>query len=146
MEKLFIPYKLALRLRNLGFIEPCFGYYDGNHNFNYMFEGKPEDFSNTRFPLGNPVGWTSAPLFQQAFKWIWERYHLSYNIFDWYDDFEVIITEWTLTEDRITHEFPQRSDVEYPTNRFDTYDRAEYAVLERMIEMVEQKLNNIKIV
>ena len=28
MEKEFVPYELALRMKALGFDEPCFGYYD----------------------------------------------------------------------------------------------------------------------
>ena len=28
MEKEFVPYELALRMKELGFDEPCFGYYN----------------------------------------------------------------------------------------------------------------------
>ena len=70
MEKEFVTYELAVKLNVLGFDEPCFGYYDGNHNFKYMFEGKPENFSYRTFPLGHSVGWISAPTFSQAFRWL----------------------------------------------------------------------------
>ena len=33
MEKEFVPYKQALKLKKLGFNEPCFGKYDINGNF-----------------------------------------------------------------------------------------------------------------
>ena len=80
MEKEFVPYPLALRLKELGFNEPCVGYYDGNHNFNYMFQGKPQNFSYKKFPLGHSVGWTSAPTFSQAFRWLTEKHDLYYSI------------------------------------------------------------------
>ena len=140
MEKEFVPYELALRMRQLGFDEPCFGYYDGNHNFNYMLECKPENFSYMKFPLGQPLGWTSAPTFSQAFKWFRKNYRLSVNIHDCLDDFEAIITQWTLSDHKVVHEFPQRVDISYPHNRFDSYEEAEFSCLVKLIEIVKEKL------
>ena len=124
MEKEFVPYELAVKLKALGFDEPCFGYYDGNHNFNYMFEGKPENFSYRKFPLGHSVGWTSAPTFSQAFRWFREKYDLkssiSYSMLDdtnWYFQFN-------------------KSGIEYG---FKIYEEAELACLEKLIEIVESK-------
>jgi hypothetical protein len=67
----FVPYKEATALCKLGFDEPCFGYYDGNHNLQYMFKGIPEDFTSRKMGPADSVwvGWYSAPLIQQAFKW-----------------------------------------------------------------------------
>lgn len=78
MEKQFIPYNLALELKNLGFDEECLGYYDGNHNFQYMFNGRPDKFSNRRMGVSDSiwVGWISAPLYQQVFDWFREKYGL----------------------------------------------------------------------
>ena len=78
MEKEFIPYEQALALKELGFDEPCFGYYDGNHNLHFMYDGIPEKFTEKRMGPADSVwvGWISAPLHQQAFRWFSEKFHL----------------------------------------------------------------------
>ena len=127
MEKDFVPYPLALRLKEIGFNEPCFGYYDGNHNFNYMFEGKPENFSYRKFPLGHSVGWISAPTFSQAFRWVREKYDLFTHIEKGENpkNFYPII-------DNVSHKYN-------PKLWFDTYEEVELACLKQLIEIVEQK-------
>ena len=74
----FIPYEQALELKELGFDEECFGYYDTEglevssdwyfnpHNKNSLF---PEPYTTN-----NPK--ISAPLYQQAFRWFREKYNL----------------------------------------------------------------------
>jgi hypothetical protein len=72
MEKEFAPYELSLALKELGFDEPCFGYYNtdpylGSPAFNLV---KPFDHE-----------WClPAPLYQQAFRWFREKYEL---VVDW---------------------------------------------------------------
>ena len=67
MEKEFVPYELALRMKQLGFDEPCFGYY--NYNGTHFFDYKPKtDDKNL----------TKAPLYQQSFRWFREKYDLHY--------------------------------------------------------------------
>ena len=59
MQNEFIPYEQALELKELGFDEPCFGYYDeGGNLYTEMQEC------------------LQAPLYQQAFKWFREKYGL----------------------------------------------------------------------
>jgi hypothetical protein len=103
MEKEFVPYELALKVKVLGFDEPCFGYYDG---------------------------WASAPTFSQVFKFFRDNYRLSVLIYDCLDDYIGEIVEWTLTDDKIIHEVP---------NRIETYEETELACLEKLIEIVESK-------
>jgi hypothetical protein len=63
MEKEFIPYEQALALKELGFDEPCFGYYvDGRFIKNLL------DISNKDCDLVDNQ--CSAPLYQQAFRWL----------------------------------------------------------------------------
>jgi hypothetical protein len=64
MEKEFIPYEIALALKELGFDEPCLMYWN--------------DFGKTsinRFQLHNEIDewcqdYIEAPLYQQAFRWL----------------------------------------------------------------------------
>ena len=69
MNKEFIPYELALALKELGFDEPCFGYYKPNGELDYIENHILKDFPY----LAKNSEWqdlVAAPLYQQAFKWI----------------------------------------------------------------------------
>ena len=78
MENEFIPYTEALALKELGFNEPCFGFYylykDENHQegkFDYRGELNIEYSiykENTYYIL--------APTYSQAFRWFRETYNL----------------------------------------------------------------------
>ena len=75
MNKEFIPYEQALALKELGFDEPCFGWFRTTllpSNFTeYFLETElslNEEFTdliNSNF-TGDAC---SAPLYQQAFRW-----------------------------------------------------------------------------
>jgi hypothetical protein len=64
MEKEFVPYELAVKLKALGFNEECFGAY---HNENYL------DLKSEEYDYSYAV---KAPLFQQAFRWFREKHGL----------------------------------------------------------------------
>lgn len=66
MEKQFVPYDLALRLKKLGFDEKCFGVY-------YSKDG------DVRIYDGNESG--DAPLWQQAFDWFRDEHNMSGEVF-----------------------------------------------------------------
>ena len=79
MEKEFVQYQEALELKELGFNEPCFGYY-------YTLNGKDWKFAekNEYYKLDNEINIGSkfsllAPTFSQAFRWFREKYE--YNSF-----------------------------------------------------------------
>jgi len=122
MEDLFVTYEQALSLKELGFNESCFGFYDDIDKQFYQIHSQASSSNDVK-------NITKAPLKQQAFKWFWVYFHLSHNIFDWLDDFEITITEWSLCEDRIVYEYP----------RFDTYEQAELACIDKLIEIVKNK-------
>ena len=63
MEKEFVPYKIALALKELGFDESCFGFYD--------------EFSNNKVCYGYSDGINKAPTFSQAFRFFREKYNLN---------------------------------------------------------------------
>jgi hypothetical protein len=121
MTKEFVPFELAVKLKQIGFDEPCLDFYDDNQELFYNHENKE------KIHIGDSV---KAPLFQQAFRWFRENYRLSVFIQDWLDDYDGEIVEWTIGEDRIIYEI---------TNRTDTYEEAELACLDKLIELVESK-------
>ena len=73
MEKEFIPYEQALVLKELGFDEPCFGYYVDVEVANpFLVINRISDTQGGYFTL--------APLYQQAFRWFRERYQIEPEI------------------------------------------------------------------
>jgi hypothetical protein len=73
MNKEFIPYKQALELKELGFDEPCLAYYNVNNEL--TFTSIVSQNTNS-FWLANPNNITSAPLYQQSFRWFRDKYKL----------------------------------------------------------------------
>ena len=73
MEKEFIPYEQALALKELGFDEPCFGYYlCKNSAFGVELELTTDWIDLLPYDSSS----CKAPLYQQAFRWFREKYDL----------------------------------------------------------------------
>jgi hypothetical protein len=71
MNKEFIPYEQALELKELGFGEPCFGWFTNSYlRIGSVVENKHVQGEDE----------TLAPLYQQAFRWFREKYDLDYEI------------------------------------------------------------------
>jgi len=64
MEREFVPYMLAVKLKELGFDEPCFGYYhvcDGyTKGYAFCYFNEPERYESDSAVL--------APTFSQTFR------------------------------------------------------------------------------
>jgi hypothetical protein len=125
MEKEFIPYTLALALKELGFDESCFGYY----NSNGKFKTKQDEYElylicNSKWISPS----CSAPTYSQAFRWFREKYGLLVNI-----------EKGTNPENY----FPVIGNVSHrynPNLWFDTYEEAELACLGKLVENAESKI------
>ena len=125
MESLFVPYEIALALKELGFDEPYCGLYcQGNYTVFNIFGDK--------FNEDDAIDLIKAPLYQQAFTWFRETYKL-HNIIDfnssknnmWY--YSTLNIEYNISE----------------TNKesFKTYEEAELECLKKLIEIVKQQHN-----
>ena len=125
ISKNFIPYDLALELKELGFNEECIMFYRGIENeLVYSFEYKR--FKNSQYVDKTSI---SAPLWQQAFRWFREKYNLHYIVYkniniDGYDFCEITI-------DGIINK-----------NTFKTYEEAELECLKKLIEIAKEQ--NVK--
>lgn len=64
MEELFIPYELAIALRELGFNEECLAYYNTSSKLKYSTD---KSYSNFKF---------KAPTWGQVFDWFREHFLL----------------------------------------------------------------------
>ena len=84
MNKEFVPYEEALALKELGFDEPCFGYYTEDKIWrpaSYSFEG-------TEYPFNSIWPYPTSPTYQQAFRWFREKHDLDYNIYPHTEQFK----------------------------------------------------------
>lgn len=119
MQNEFLPYDRALKLKQLGFDEPCFARFskDGDlliaHTEKYIIDNGVD---RSEF-------FTLAPLFQQAFGWFREEHGLGHMINGiGYESFLFNIGGLVTV-------FPM----------FKTYEEAELACLDKLIEIVEIK-------
>ena len=146
MNKEFVKYEQALALKELGFDEDCFGYYvDGElRGINLGIEelGGIEPYyqrfgfhilSNHDIDNPNKIVVT-APTFSQAFRWLLNRHNL-YGIIIPTETMNWTFKTMTVVEDVI--EVPPYNHVD--ANDYSTYEEAELACLEKLIEIVENK-------
>jgi hypothetical protein len=124
MEKEFIPYEQALALKELGFDEPCFWWYDFEKELRKDRIGV-NSINSKYFLNGNSC---SAPLYQQCFRWFREKYNLkghveaveyldgTPNTYHW-----CIFNKYNSGYDQLT------------------YEEAELACLKKLIELVKEK-------
>jgi hypothetical protein len=129
MEKEFVPYDRALKLKQLGFDEPCFGQFykhptQKEEEFRLFHDCVWEDRTTSYWRTNISNHFVSAPTFSQVFRWFREKYDLhgavrkrngNGNIY-----FEQIFDEDVLQN-----------------GPFDTYEEAELACLNKLIEIVE---------
>jgi hypothetical protein len=124
-DKDFAPYQPSLDMKELGFDEPCFGYY------NVSNQELIEDLSNNR--TGNDDSrWASAPLYSQAFRWFREKYDLVHRINR--DGGYLICATLYLYDEADQGAIEKFIDC-YPN----TYEEAELACLNKLIEIVKNK-------
>ena len=121
MDKEFVPYELAVKLKVLGFDEECFGAY---HNQKLIDIGSEYSYD------------VKAPLFQQALRWFREKnFYVSINTYH-----SVSLNKpFGLSIDYL-HESGKWDYFDYRgESDFETYEEAELACLTKLIEIVETR-------
>lgn len=140
VDKEFIPCEEALALKELGFDEPCFGFW--NDNDSKMYYWNDEEIQNERtnkwfldtekkFPKISKNGCT-APTFSQAFRWFREKYDIDIDIdvvFSKHDD------GISLKNYKVLIPFPDELFIN--VGLFTTYEEAELECLKKLIEIVK---------
>ena len=117
INKEFVPYELAVKLKALGFDEECLSYY-----FNKQLS------FGSKTAYGEVV---EAPLFQQAFRWFREKYELFHSTNYQDDNSGPGGFDYEIQNKR----GKQLNQGEYL--EFKTYEEAELACLTKLIEIVE---------
>lgn len=116
MDKEFCTYSQALRLKALGFDEPCFGFWSKIHG---LF------ITNAQGKLNENAGECLAPTFSQAFRWFREKHDLACYIYRT----NFTSYEWVID---IDESYAQDSELDYTS-----YEKAELACLDKLLEIVE---------
>jgi hypothetical protein len=110
MKNEFTPYDRALKLKELGFDEPCIA----THGYLELY-------------INTDDGHLKAPLFSQAFRWFREKYGLAGLIEIGTQEYSFIV-------------FDEKTDSRKVTSSMNgTYEEAELACLDKLIEIVESK-------
>jgi len=134
MNKEFVPEEQALALKELGFDEPCFGYYNID-----------PQLKNPAFNMVKPfehIWCLPAPLYQQAFRWFREKHGLYYYIlpefyknginFNW----QIL---WYLPKEEWTNYRIYNGTMLYGDNgEYPTQEEADIACLKKLIEIVKE--------
>jgi hypothetical protein len=126
MEKEFVPYELALRMKQLGFDEPCFAYYDMAQEFNF-----PGCTMHNRNFINLKATMTS--LYQQAFRWFREKHDLL-------NDVGISANRKNDTKKWMySIIYLDKNTYIYSEETYNTYEEAELACLKKLIEIVKEK-------
>ena len=133
MEKEFVPYELALRLKALGFDEPCVIIYY-NDGKNYVISETL--MTNNELSTHDEI---TSPLYQQTFRWFREKYNLFgkvYIVNFGADEYSFDI--YDLYEEKYKYENFIGAGASY-TGTFETYEETELECLKKLIEIVKEK-------
>jgi hypothetical protein len=161
MNKEFIPYEQALELKELGFDEECFGYYTLAEVRDYKNNGldiRNEITLNTLngYRKYDDESQTSAPLYQQAFRWLRNQYITKRSINERGDyiegnffmlplispnGYEIKLlkqsTSYTIVGGREIPFYAEPEAVYKETT--ESYESAELACLKKLIEIIKNK-------
>ena len=118
MNKEFVPYEQTLGLKELGFDEPCLGYYIELKN--------PQE---GQLNIGVDNDFLQAPTYSQAFRWFRETH--GYNCFI---TSSVLNGKWFYFREDL-NDRTKDSEPEL-TPKFDTFEEAQLECLKQLIGMV----------
>jgi len=139
MKKEFLSYDLALKLKDLGFDEPCFAFY-GLSRDNYktirlsIFQNLKTDYLPDIHHLDVTC---DAPLWQQTFDWFREKY----NFNSWISGRKSMGYGYTINN--VPNKFKNNilDTLESP-HIYESYEKARQACLEKLIELAKEQ--NVK--
>jgi len=138
MNKEFIPYELALELKQLGFDEPCFAFYQVEYHENSPIMVDDNDqYRITGFRTCKnseiPSHYISAPTYSQAFRWFREKHNLRCQI-NYIGGLINKTTWWDISVVGHYNTDPKEWEMKYQP-----YEEAELACLKKLIEIANDK-------
>ena len=128
MEKEFVPCKEALELKELGFDEPCFGYYTGD--LIHLVIRPSMSASNLPEAI-----FVTAPTYSQAFRWFRKKYDLrirNYGAINYSGELSEYFEIFQYAKGTSDKTFSIQVGAL-------TYEEAELTCLKKLIEIVKEK-------
>ena len=124
MQKQFVTYETALKLKEIGFDEPCLGRFVGENTF-ILDSGELSQKQNTTTyaPL--------SPLWQQVIDWFREKHNIHISIPNYYDGWSIDIRG-----------FKQNINLEYhsePGICLENYYEAREQAILKVIELCQKE-------
>ena len=126
MKEQFVTYEIALKLKELGFDEECFGWYGSQGILNQKY-----DLENT----------TLAPLWQQVIDWFREKYNtnIEINRFPNISKWGFVVTDMTIIPKQQTRRENINMSLKVAdARRFDKYYEAREQAILKAIESIKQ--------
>ena len=121
MKDLFVPYEIAIQLKEVGFNEPCLAHYSGE-NFTYSPVIMGRLFPTKKVNKHEYL----APTFSQTFKWF-EKNHVLKCWVEWGSEYLQLAY------------YQNSSGMKYFISEHGTKEKAEIACLKKLIELVKNK-------
>lgn len=135
MKDQFVPYELAVKLKELGFDEECFGCSyrdtpDQKSSLNIYFAKQPINNSSLKEDKG-----IALPLWQQAFDWFREKHNLDSYVR------KITYREWKLEINYILQNDSKEEWEKYKKfqDYKEAYEEARKACLEELIKILEER-------
>ena len=122
MNKEFTTYEQALALKELGFDEPCFGWWFSDEEMLIIEKSTKSTSENI----------IQAPTYSQAFRWFREKYDLRIWI---ESNYGILKFEYVIATTNFNFIDKQFNDL----SGYKTYEEAESACLDKLIEIVKNK-------
>jgi hypothetical protein len=116
VDKEFAPYEEALALKELGFDQPCFGYFI----LGQLFVTSDTVYNSLCIPV------CKAPTYSQAFRWFRENHNLK----------SCIMFRTSMADNEEYYDWLIKGQ-EVVYRHFKTYEEAELACLKKLIEIVK---------
>ena len=132
MEKEFCTYEQALDLKELGFDEPCLTYYHENQRL----ESEIVFIKGSKFWNLPDISEIAAPTYSQAFRWFREKYNLDSFIKHLYKSTIKVGYYFGIDEYKGVEFYMDFDDY------YKTYEEAESACLDKLIQIVKNNYNN----
>jgi hypothetical protein len=123
VQRDFIPYEQSLKLKELGFDEPCLGKFYYNH-LEIGGNWRNDDFKE------DPDIFISAPLYQQVFRWFRNKYGIDFSI-------NTIYSRYNENTSKKYSGVIDTKTMYTNVGFYDTYEEAELECLNKLIEIAK---------
>ncbi len=134
LESEFVPCTFALRMKTLGFDEPCFNLY--NFKTKELLYPTPEvgNVRTYKYDNHNETSHISAPTWRQAFKWFRDEHKLDYSIIK-----NNLTKKYRIFEILLNNEYIELEE-DFEDREYKLHEEAELACMVKLLDIVETKL------